>query len=343
MDRRKFLKQFGASAVAAIPGAALARELSEMNQSTTVAGALAAPKTLDHPVKPKLLIAHRGASAYAAENTLEAYRLAIAQGADLVEQDLQITKDGILVCLHDGYLETTTNAAEVFPDRFTEVEEKGKKVKRWLIYTFTLAEVKQLATRSRTGEPAHPATTIPTWQEAIDDIRGKAGLCPETKSPEEFTKRGFNMNQLVADVLKHNGLLTAKAGSDTPVLMQSFSREGLTSLKKYGVDHPMLWLTSSRTPITPALVAQAKDIGASSIGPHKSQVNKGVVDLTHKAGLKMIPYTYDYKTFDKAYNDVAHEMSHHLYSFGIDGLFTNNPDMFPRAPLNKPRTGSGDK
>ena len=69
----------------------------------------------------KTLIAHRGASAYAPEHTLEAYRLAITQGADFVEQDLQVTRDGILVCVHDRYLERTTNVEEVFPNRFRPI------------------------------------------------------------------------------------------------------------------------------------------------------------------------------------------------------------------------------
>src|SRR5678815_927111 len=66
---------------------------------------------------PKQLIAHRGASGYAPEHTLAAYRLAMEQGADYVEQDLGVTKDGVLVCLHDDTLERTTNVEEVFPDR----------------------------------------------------------------------------------------------------------------------------------------------------------------------------------------------------------------------------------
>ena len=76
----------------------------------------------------KILIAHRGASAYAPEHTIEAYRLAISQGADFVEQDLQITKDGILICLHDLTLERTTDVEEVFPDRFrADVSEEDRK------------------------------------------------------------------------------------------------------------------------------------------------------------------------------------------------------------------------
>ena len=66
----------------------------------------------------KILIAHRGASAYAPEHTLAAYRLAIEQGADYVEQDLGVTRDGVLVCLHDDSLERTTNVRKIFPGRF---------------------------------------------------------------------------------------------------------------------------------------------------------------------------------------------------------------------------------
>ena len=63
------------------------------------------------------LVAHRGASAYAPEHTLAAYRLALEQGADYVEQDLTLTKDGVLVCLHDDTLERTTDVEARFPDR----------------------------------------------------------------------------------------------------------------------------------------------------------------------------------------------------------------------------------
>src|SRR3569833_23272 len=75
----------------------------------------------------KFVVAHRGASAYAPENTLPAYELAIKQGADYVEQDLQITKDGVLVCCHDLVLSRVTNVEHVFPDRFKEEVVKRRK------------------------------------------------------------------------------------------------------------------------------------------------------------------------------------------------------------------------
>ena len=65
------------------------------------------------------VIAHRGASAYAPEHSLTAYRLAMVQGVDFVEQDLAVTKDGVLICLHDDTLERTSNVATVYPDRYS--------------------------------------------------------------------------------------------------------------------------------------------------------------------------------------------------------------------------------
>ena len=88
----------------------------------------------------KMLVAHRGASAYAPEHTIAAYKLAIEQGADYVEQDLQISKDGVLVCLHDLTLERTTNVEEVFPDRAATVN--GRRT--WNVSDFTLQELKRL-------------------------------------------------------------------------------------------------------------------------------------------------------------------------------------------------------
>src|ERR671918_301337 len=92
----------------------------------------------------KQVVAHRGASAYAPEHTIASYRLALEQGADYVEQDLAVTKDGVLICLHDPTLERTTNVEELFPDRSSTVTWEGKTGKGWLANDFTLAEIKTL-------------------------------------------------------------------------------------------------------------------------------------------------------------------------------------------------------
>src|SRR5262245_62260679 len=95
----------------------------------------------------KRLIAHRGACAYAPEHTLASYRLAVQQGADYVEQDLAVTRDHALICLHDDSLERTTNVADLFPDRAVVDPATGHK--HWLAVDFTLAEIKKIDAGTR--------------------------------------------------------------------------------------------------------------------------------------------------------------------------------------------------
>src|SRR6202165_4019570 len=93
---------------------------------------------------PKQLIAHRGASGYAPEHTPAAYKLAMEQKADFVEPDLAVSKDNILICLHDDTLERTTNIADVFPDRPSAKVPTRQAGKHWLANDFTIAEIKRL-------------------------------------------------------------------------------------------------------------------------------------------------------------------------------------------------------
>ena len=118
------------------------------------------------PVSP-VNIAHRGASAYAPEHTLAAYALAIEMGADFVEQDLQLTRDGVLICMHDTTLNRTTNVEEVFPDRRVEVELRGERRQVWRVSEFTLAEIKTLDAGAWFSDE-FAGTRVPTLQEAID-------------------------------------------------------------------------------------------------------------------------------------------------------------------------------
>ena len=161
------------------------------------------------PTPQKQLVAHRGASAYAPEHTLEAYRLAIEQGADFVEQDLAVTKDGVLVCIHDLTLERTTNVEEVFPDRFVRGHERRRPGdSRWLVADFTLAEIKQLDAGSWFNAKFAGAR-IPTFQEAIDAVRGKAralsraegsGVLPRPRrEPGEAARRRADEERPAAD------------------------------------------------------------------------------------------------------------------------------------------------
>jgi glycerophosphoryl diester phosphodiesterase len=281
-------------------------------------------------VTKKFVIGHRGACAYAPENTLPSYQLAIKQGVDYVEQDLQITKDGVLVCSHDAFLERVTDAAEIFPDRFKEETVRAKPVRHWYIRDFTLKEIKQLDAGGKFASE-FKGTTIPTWQEAIDAIRGKAGLCPETKIPAVYAKSGFNMEDLVGEALRKNNL--AKADPSTPVLFQSFSQPSLKKLAGLGFNYPRLKLAAAGARWSSALLEETKQY-ATGISPAKNDVTAELVKQAHAAGLQVVPYTYSSSTVqspdkEKRYQGVHDEIIHALNDLGVDGLFTDNPDQFP--------------
>jgi glycerophosphoryl diester phosphodiesterase len=276
----------------------------------------------------KTVIAHRGASGYAPEHTLEAYRLAIHQHADYVEQDLQITSDGVLVCLHDVTLERTTNVRDVFPTRSV----KQGFARHWFVWDFTLSEIKELDAGSWFS-PEFRGTTIPTWQEAINLIRGKTGLFPETKKPEVYEKRGFDMDRLLAESLVKNGLDQSPAAPMPPVIIQSFSPD---SLKRLSMDHgiraPMVLLVESRHAfrLTAKRMQEIRTY-AQGIGPAKRILlaNPNIVKRAHAAGLSVTPYTFR-QSGRTRFRNVKDEMDFFLNTLGVDALFTDNPDMFPR-------------
>src|SRR5713101_1207775 len=113
------------------------------------------------------VIAHRGASAYAPENTMPSFELAVRQNAGCIEHDLQVTKDGVLVCLHDRTLERTTNVREVFARRGREVHEGAATVRRWFAHDFTLAEIRLLDAGSW-FEPVFADARVPTFDELLE-------------------------------------------------------------------------------------------------------------------------------------------------------------------------------
>jgi glycerophosphoryl diester phosphodiesterase len=280
---------------------------------------------------PKTLIAHRGASAYAPEHTLSAYRLALAQGADFVEQDLQIAKDGVLVCLHDLTLERTTNVEDVFPERVATSPD-GRKT--WNVSDFTVQELKRLDAGSW-FDPKFTGERIPTFQEAIDLVRGKAGLYPETKGPDVYGRRGFDMEALLLAQLATNKLERADSDPKTPVIIQSFSPESLQKMRKAGSSLPLTFLVSDLDSsrgrwLTDAGLTEVRRF-ATGLGPAKSLLlsDPTLAARAHAAGLTVTPYTFRSAGMP-AGKSVKEEMSDFLYRIGVDALFTDNPDQFPR-------------
>jgi glycerophosphoryl diester phosphodiesterase len=280
----------------------------------------------------KELVAHRGASGYAPEHTVAAYTLAMAQGADYVEQDLQVTKDGQLVCLHDLTLDRTTNVKDVFPGRSRTLDREGRQLTGYHVSDFTLAEIKQLDAGSWFA-PKFKGEKILTFQEAIDLMKGKAGIYPETKAPEVYGSIGFDMEKLVMDVLKKNGLDKPGANPKTPVIIQSFSAESLKKMVGMGVKLTLVFLVSDRdrdTWLTQARMPEIKTF-AAGIGPSKTIISgkPEIVGWAHAAGLTVTPYTFRTAGQPEGKN-VRDEMAQFLYTYGVDALFTDNPDQFPR-------------
>ncbi len=281
----------------------------------------------------KLLIAHRGASGYAPEHTLESYRLGIEQGADFIEPDLQVTSDGVLIALHDLTLDRTTNVREVFPDRFREETANDRTVRRWFVYDFTLEEIKRLDAGSW-FDGRFRDSRVPTLNEVIElALAHGVGIFPETKSPEVYGSIGLDMERLLIAELERHGVQDPDPNQSTPVVIQSFSPESLRKLR-----HEL----GSRLPLT--LLLSSGDDGwqsaegllrasefASGIGPAKGILlaDPDIVRRAHEAGMTVIPYTFRASN-PGSFPDVTAEMAHFLYELDVDGLFTDNPDLFPR-------------
>lgn len=281
----------------------------------------------------KQLIAHRGASAYAPEHTVAAYRLALAQRADYVEQDLAVTRDGVLICLHDDTLERTSNVAEIFPDRFTDPAGPQSGDRRWIANDFTLSEIGRLD-MGRWFGAAFASERIVTWQEAIDLVRGKAGLYPELKSPPLYASRGIDIVLPFVESVKNNRLDSPDSLRRTPMTVQSFD---LATLRRLATDLPgvpRLLLMDA----FPAGGMTAADLGelarvVTGIGPAKELIDRdpGIVTRAHDVGLTIAAYTFGSRHPGRLVN-VRGEMSHFLHTLGVDAVFTDNPDQFPRQP-----------
>jgi glycerophosphoryl diester phosphodiesterase len=283
------------------------------------------------PATPKQLIAHRGASGYAPEHTIEAYRLALEQKADFVEPDLAITRDGVLICLHDDSLERTTNVEEVFPDRYSRDNPGRDGAKQWLANDFTLAEIKRLDAGSW-FDPKFAGARIATFDEMVALVKGNAGLYPELKSPPLYTARGVDMVKVFVDSVKKHGLDKPESLKTTPMIVQSFDEGSVRRSAELLPGVPRVFLTSNDADVTDARLKELKTF-ATGIAPEKKVIERhpDMVARAHALGLTVTAWTF--RADDKiAFPSIRDEMTHYLYTYGIDALFTNNPDQFPRRP-----------
>lgn len=241
------------------------------------------------------VIAHRGSSGIAPENTLAAVRIAMEQKADWFEIDVQLTADGELILFHDTTLERTTNAEEVFPDRAP-----------WVVGDFTLAELKQLDAGSWFA-PEFAGEEIPTLDELLDLISPRIGFLLEVKDPALYP----GIEQQIADTLAaRRGYLSAAQRTDR-IVVQSFDHESMFLYSKIQPDTPVGLLFSQR-PTDDELVAASEF--ALEINPNFRLVDKELLDRVHELGMRMSVYTVN-----------SGRDMRSMIDLGVDGIITDFP------------------
>jgi len=281
----------------------------------------------------KTVIAHRGASRYAPENTLPAFRVAFDMGADFIEYDVQVTKDKQLVILHDQTLERTTNVEELFParGRIAAGDRSGKK--HWYIYDFTLAEIRKLDAGSWVSAD-FKGTKVPTFQETLDIARGRAGHFIELKAPDEYNARGVDMERLVLAQLERYNKATLKSQTRAPIVIQSFSARSLQKIAaELKSPLPLHLLTTADDKdgwLTREGLAKVKGF-CVGISPHKNSLTKNpdIITWAHELGLRVTPYTFT--AAPEEAQSLRAEMSRFLHTLKADGVITDNPDVAGKA------------
>jgi glycerophosphoryl diester phosphodiesterase len=296
-----------------------------------------------------LVIAHRGASGYLPEHTLEAYTLAIEQGADFIEPDVVRTKDGALIARHENDLTETTDVAAKFPNRRAAKTIDGNKVEGWFSEDFTLAEIKTLRARERVPFRSHANDgrfQIPTIPEILalrarlSKEKGRViGVYPETKHPGYFRSINLPLEEPLLAALKDAGLDKA----DAPVFLQSFEPD---SLKRLAVLTPLpriqLLVAAGEATSDTGLAAIA--MYAQGIGPAKTMIvpvdaqgragpPTDLVARAQKHGLAVHPYTFrpEPAFLPASYGgDPAREICA-FAALKINGLFTDTPDLALKA------------
>jgi glycerophosphoryl diester phosphodiesterase len=308
-----------------------------------------------------LVIAHRGASGERPEHTLSAYELAIEQGADYIEPDLVVTRDGVLVARHENELSDTTDVEtrEEFADRRRSKTVDGQLTAGWFAEDFTLAELRTLRAKERIPQ-IRPQNArydglwqVPTLEEIVKLVRAKEaetgrriGLYPELKHPEFLLQsEAIDTVDLLLAELNRLGITAAD-----PVFIQSFEVGPLKRLRQRSdfrlvqlvkpdggpADEPSMTYADMLTPSGLAEIANYADaIGADVrliLQPDGAPTS--LIGAAHSAGLEVHAWTLRKENAflpmgnRRAGGDDVEGCYNNLYvalrKAGIDGLFTDN-------------------
>jgi glycerophosphoryl diester phosphodiesterase len=303
----------------------------------------------------KIVVAHRGASGYLPEHTLESKAMAYAMDAQYLEQDVVMSKDDQLIVLHDLTLDRTTDVAEKFPGR---AREDGKHY----VVDFTLAELLTLNVtegfnvRNNQVEQNYPGR-FPMWKSSfklhtlaqeIEMIQGmnfatgkNVGIYPEIKSPGFHRQEGKDLSQAVIAELKRYGYVS----KTDKVYLQTFEFDELKRihdelLPAAGIELKLVQLveSSDREMITPQGIAEIARY-ADGLGPEKGSIIDSestpgnlrishVVSEAHRHGMQVHPYTFrlDEGHIPQYASSFEHMLELFFTDAGVDGIFTDFPD-----------------
>jgi glycerophosphoryl diester phosphodiesterase len=295
-----------------------------------------------------VVIAHRGASGERPEHTIASYGLAISQGADYIEPDLVMTRDGVLVARHENEIGGTTDVADhqqFAARRRTQIVD-GERLTGWFTEDFTCEELKTLRARERLPElrPQNAAYDrlfeVPTFDEIMQLVaaanrkrngRAPIGVYPETKHPAHFTDLGLSLEVPVLETLQRYDY--ARAGS--PVFIQSFDPANLQLLRTL-TDLPLVQLLEGALGDLKATAGFADAIGIS-----KALATPECVSLAHALEMKVHVWTFraenEFLPEDlrvgkepREHGRLEEEIERYLQR-GIDGFFTDFPALGVRA------------
>lgn len=295
-----------------------------------------------------LIIGHRGASGHRPEHTLASYRLAAEMGADFVEPDLVATKDGVLIARHENEIGATTDAGAKFPDRKRVKTIDGQSIEGWFSEDFTLAEIKTLRARERLAFRSHDYDgrfEVATFEEVIAlaqqlgrELGRPIGIYPETKHPSYFRGIGLPLEEPLLRALEAHGWNTREA----PVFIQSFETGNLRALRAK-TKVRLIQLAATAAVIEGDRLKEIATY-ADGIGPEKRLIipvkpdgsvgpPTDLVARSHALGLLVHVWTLrrDKEFLPAGYKGNAEEEFRQFRDAGVDGLFTDFPDVAARA------------
>lgn len=288
-----------------------------------------------------LVIAHRGASGHRPENTAGGYRLAFRLGADSVELDLLVTRDGALVCLHDLELSRTTDVAtrsELAHLRRT-VEVEGELQSGWFVHDLTLAELQTLRCRERWPRKRAASATydgrwpVPTFQDVLDLVDGEAArrgtplrIHAELKHPAFLESVGLSLPELVGPYQRPHVTWM----SFDPVVLRRLALRGWRDLVRLHDEKPTGREIAAAAWYATGIGVRRKAVLRSDLVDKAHRRGLDVLVWTHRAENQHLPKDLRLGTADHVHG-LAQRAAEQLYAAGVDAVITDHPETVAAA------------